>query len=300
MKKVQVLLSAYNGEKYLAEQIESIMAQNYQAVSLLIRDDGSTDHTLDIIKKYADKYENIDFYTGDNLGVQKSFFHLMMHADKTADYYAFSDQDDVWLPEKIRRAVEMLEKQDGNRPLLYASETILVDEHLRKLPMYTKVSKTVPSFGNALVENICAGCTEVFNNQLLQLVNKKTPEYVVMHDWWLYLCASAFGNVCFDSKSFILYRQHLDNQLGAPSHIGNMWKRRVEGFRKLRHSLSRQAHSFINEYPDLCQKDNLAFAMARYKNHMGSRIGLVFSKEVHRQRRTDDMIYRGLLVLGLL
>ena len=135
MKKVQVLLSAYNGEKYLEEQIRSILAQEHKQLTLLIRDDGSTDHTIDIIKRYADNYENVAYYTGKNLGVQQSFFNLMKHADKTADFYAFADQDDVWMPDKITRAIALLEKESTDLPLLYASETKLVDEHLAELPV---------------------------------------------------------------------------------------------------------------------------------------------------------------------
>ena len=93
------------GEKYLEEQIRSILAQEHKQLTLLIRDDGSTDRTIDIIKRYADNYENVAYYTGKNLGVQQSFFNLMKHADKTADFYAFADQDDVWM--RLYRISEM-------------------------------------------------------------------------------------------------------------------------------------------------------------------------------------------------
>ena len=108
-------MSTYNGEKYLREQIDSILNQDYPEISLLIRDDGSTDGTVDILKEYAQKYRDIDYYVGENLGVQNSFFDLMKRADKRAYYYAFADQDDVWLPGKIKRAIELLEREEIGR-----------------------------------------------------------------------------------------------------------------------------------------------------------------------------------------
>lgn len=299
-KKVQVLLSAFNGEKYLAKQIESILSQDYPEISLLIRDDGSNDDTLDIIKTYECQYENVVCYAGKNLGVQKSFFDLMMHADETADYYAFSDQDDVWLPGKIRRAVELLEKQDSNLPLLYASKTTLVDEQLNEIPMKIRAPEIVPDFGNALVENICTGCTEVFNRKLFNLVNQKTPEYTIMHDWWLYLCASAFGKVVYDSDSYILYRQHGNNQLGAQDSLKGLWKSRSARFGNLKYTLSKQAQSFTEIYGNQYENYGVALNMAKSKNHFGSRLSLLLSKKIYRQRRLDDVIFRGLLMMGLL
>lgn len=299
MKKVQVLLSAYNGEKYLAEQIESILHQDYKEVSLLIRDDGSTDHTLDIIRTYADKYENVAYYAGENLGVQQSFFHLMRNADETADYYAFSDQDDVWLPGKIRRAVELLEKQDRNLPLLYASKTTLVDEQLNEIPMKIRTPEIVPDFGNALVENICAGCTEIFNRKLLNLVNQKTPEYTIMHDWWLYLCASAFGKVIYDATSYILYRQHGNNEVGKSGSWQGELRTRIKNMKKSNGALRRQAAEFRRIYGTTYEKSQYTDWIADYKQKIDYRWKLVFSAKVYRQRKMDDVVFRELFLLGM-
>ena len=118
-------MSTYNGE---------ILNQDYPEISLLIRDDGSTDGTVDILKEYAQKYRDIDYYVGENLGVQNSFFDLMKRADKRAYYYAFADQDDVWLPGKIKRAIELLEredeKKDKRKPLLYGGRVTYASENL--------------------------------------------------------------------------------------------------------------------------------------------------------------------------
>lgn len=299
MKKVQVLLSSYNGEKYLAAQLESILAQDYEEISILIRDDGSTDRTLEIIQYYADKYANIAYYVGKNLGVQQSFFQLMQHADKMADYYAFSDQDDVWLPEKIRQAVQLLEKQDQSLPLLYASKTTLVDAELKEIPIRKKRVKIRPEFGNALVENVCTGCTEVFNRRLLELVTKQTPTYAIMHDWWLYLCATAFGWVYYDVNSYILYRQHGNNQVGSSVSFVDDWSRRFKNFKRSNGALRKQVAEFQKIYGSDYEKSKYAAWVAGYKYRLDYRRKLIFSKEIFRQGKLDDLIFRVLFLLGM-
>lgn len=299
MKKVQVLLSSYNGEKYLAAQLESILAQDYEKISILIRDDGSTDRTLEIIQYYADKYANIAYYVGKNLGVQQSFFQLMQHADKMADYYAFSDQDDVWLPEKIRQAVQLLEKQDQSLPLLYASKTTLVDAELKEIPIRKKRVKIRPEFGNALVENVCTGCTEVFNRRLLELVTKQTPTYAIMHDWWLYLCATAFGWVYYDVNSYILYRQHGNNQVGSSVSFVDDWSRRFKNFKRSNGALRKQVAEFQKIYGSDYEKSKYAAWVAGYKYKLDYRRKLIFSKEIFRQGKLDDLIFRVLFLLGM-
>lgn len=299
MKKVQVLLSSYNGEKYLAAQLESILAQDYEEISILIRDDGSTDRTLEIIQYYADKYANIAYYVGKNLGVQQSFFQLMQHADKMADYYAFSDQDDVWLPEKIRQAVQLLEKQDQSLPLLYASKTTLVDAELKEITIRKKRVQIRPEFGNALVENVCTGCTEVFNRRLLELVTKQTPTYAIMHDWWLYLCATAFGRVYYDANSYILYRQHGNNQVGSSVSFVDDWIRRFKNFKRSNGALRKQVAEFQEIYGSDYDKSKYAAWVAGYKYRLDYRRKLIFSKEIFRQGKLDDLIFRVLFLLGM-
>ena len=110
MEKVQILMSTYYGEKYLREQLDSIIKQTYPLINILIRDDGSSDGTLSILKEYAGKYDHVTYYEGENIGVIQSFLQLLKESDANVNYYAFADQDDVWLPEKIVRAVEKLEE----------------------------------------------------------------------------------------------------------------------------------------------------------------------------------------------
>ena len=121
MKKVQILMSTYNGEKYVDEQINSLLQQDHTNLEILIRDDGSKDSTVSILEEYNREYPNIKLIIDENKGVISSFFELAMKASEEADYFAFCDQDDYWKPQKISRAVNLLEKESPNTPLLYFS-----------------------------------------------------------------------------------------------------------------------------------------------------------------------------------
>lgn len=299
MKKVQILMSTYNGENYLREQIDSILGQEYGSIEILIRDDGSTDETLSILKEYEAAHENIRYYAGENIGAAQSFFDLMKNADKEADYYAFSDQDDVWLPEKITRAIKWLESEGGEIPLLYAGKTTPADEQLNEMQIKRQQAQIKPSFGNALVENVCVGCTEVFNRALLELVIKKLPEFTVMHDWWLYLSAAAFGKVIFDKEAHILYRQHANNQIGMQCTRYGELRNRIKNFRKSNGVLRKQALQFRTVYGTDYKKSRLTDWVADYKKVFRYRCSIVLSGEIHRQRKSDDLIFRVLFLLGM-
>lgn len=303
MKKVQILMSTYNGDKYLREQLDSIIKQNYSNFSILIRDDGSTDNTLSILEEYKNKYGNIiSYYQGENIGVIKSFFDLMKNADNEASYYALSDQDDFWKINKIKRAVSEIQNIEIIRdiPILYCSRTTLVDKDLNKLPISIRRTKVKPSFGNALVENICTGCTAVINKKLLNIVINHTPNFTVMHDWWLYLTASYFGKVIFDEKSFILYRQHDNNVLGSRTNYLNEFKIRLKQFKKNKNLISKQAKEFKKLYKikNNMNGKSLLF-VSNYKYNIIYKINILFSKDIYRQRKLDNFIFKILFLFNL-
>ena len=299
-KSVQVLLSAYNGEKYLVSQLDSILAQTGVEVSVLVRDDASTDHTKEILENYAQKHINIRWYSGDNLGVQRSFFELLDMADAGRDYYAFADQDDFWLPEKLQKAVNELEKEEKNQPLLYGSKVVYASEDLKKQEQFSYAVPKEPAFGNALVENICMGCTEVFNRELLELVRAHKASGDTLHDWWMYLTASCFGKVVFDENAYILYRQHAGNQVGMQNNWSARWKKRFIHFKKLRYSLSRQARDFLDRYTVEGECRILALKLADYRSSIKKRIALIREDRIYRQQDLDNKIYHLLFLLGLL
>ena len=301
MKRIQVLMSTYNGEKYLKEQIESILNQKGVKVSLLIRDDGSKDNTVLILEQYSKTNENVQYYKGSNIGVQQSFFDLLDHADRDHDYFAFADQDDFWLSEKLKRAIDVLEqKNKENCPILYGSMVIYASEDLKDRQAVPYKNRRAVTFGNALAENIFMGCTEVFNRNLLALAAEHTPNKSVWHDWWLYLTASCFGQAVYDEEAYILYRQHGSNQLGMQNSWTARWKNRIEHFRQLKYSLSRQAQVFIDSYGIDYKYGELVELLANYRSSLPMRIQLAKEKRIYRQQKIDDKVYHLLFLMGLL
>ncbi|GLV23527.1 glycosyl transferase family 2 [Sphingobium sp. TomMM35A] len=209
---VVVLLSTYNGAAYLQEQLESLRAQEGVLVHLHARDDGSTDDTCAILQRFPEVLgEPAEFSSGPNLGVSASFLQLLRTAPD-ADYYAFCDQDDVWLPDKLARAVTALAHEEG--PALYCSNMTLVDADLGIIG--------VPSphrdlrFEHLLFENFATGCTILLNPAARALINNCPPANgaIMMHDWWCALIVSALGRVHYDPQPRILYRQHGGNVVG--------------------------------------------------------------------------------------
>lgn len=204
-------MSTYNGEKYLAEQIESILNQTEKDFVLEIHDDGSTDGTLKIIKEYAQKDNRICIDNSGHKGYPKCFFDLMKDAGE-AKYYAFSDQDDVWLPDKIETAIKKIGK--GEEPTLYGCKKIIVDENLNEIGKDTEQqSGIIYAF---LCKNEISGCTMVYNRKLQDILEKYIPDRNdFFHDSWIYKVALVCGKVIVDKKETILYRQHSDNVSGA-------------------------------------------------------------------------------------
>lgn len=212
MAKVLVLLSTWNGMKFLEYQIQSLLSQDIDGdLSILVRDDGSTDGTVDYLRGIGPIVTVIE---GRNVGPRASFFELLRLArNEYADIYALCDQDDVWHPQKIRRAQAEFTDQ---RPGLYASALDLVDETL--VPIRTYVHPGDRSFAATLMCNYVTGCTCVFNRPFLeQLPFPDDPEKVIMHDWWLASIATIKADIRYDPKSLIAYRQHASNHVGIKS-----------------------------------------------------------------------------------
>src|SRR3989337_2643867 len=179
---VQILLSTYNGTKYLKPLMESLLAQDYPHVEILVRDDGSNDSTLDLLQEYAATHTNIKVVTSVNLGFARSFFKLLEISSSTADYIAFCDQDDVWLQDKVSRAVKFLRSYQPWTPALYFSRLRVVDENLKPLG-YTNLPRKKLSFRNALAK--CPqglGCTILLNQAARRLL-RDFPRQVYCHDW---------------------------------------------------------------------------------------------------------------------
>lgn len=291
-EKVQILISTYNGELYIREQLDSLLRQTYQNLEILIRDDGSRDETREILKEYEKKYSNIRVYCEENVGVTKSFFELLKKSD--ADYIAFCDQDDVWLEEKIEKAVEMLEKIEG--PALYCSNKILVDSKLNVIAENNH-RKLTPGFENAVVECICTGCTSMMNRSLAENIKEHIPKKAIIHDWWCYLVASYLGKVIFDDNSYIWYRQHGGNVIGASPTLFGTVRAKAEYVKKNKGKLKGQLEDFAQLYQQDSEKDELVKLLLSSEK-MPSKVKVVFGRTFYRQEKLDNLIARVLFLIN--
>lgn len=291
-KKVQILMSTYNGEKYLREQIDSLLAQKYEPIEILIRDDGSKDGTCEIIKEYAKRFDNIKPFYEENLGVNGSFFTLLSYSD--ADYIAFCDQDDIWLPEKIEKAVNRL--SNTTKPTLYCSNKILVDSDGNTIKA-NDFKRLKPGFKNALVESICTGCTIVMNRKLADDVRSNIPKQAIIHDWWVYLVASYTGNVIYDKGAYIKYRQHANNVLGQSAGFLGTIKDKARYLKSSKGKMFKQLTEFKGLYRGDKSKDDLVDAVLAARS-FGGRLKIVFGRKIYRQQLLDGFVTRMLFLIN--
>jgi len=221
---VAILMATYNGEKYIEEQVESILNQTYKDFVLYIRDDNSTDNTNNIIAKYVEKYPNRIIKVEDNKiakGACKNFMFLLEHVYNLNKYemFMFCDQDDVWLENKVECTINEYQKVDNKeQPILVHTDLNVVDAELNIINEsfleYSNLDGKYIKFNNYLIQNNVTGCTMLINKKLVELL-KFNIQDIRMHDWYFALIASAFGKVIFINKKTIKYRQHGKNVLGA-------------------------------------------------------------------------------------
>ncbi|MGS2778916.1 glycosyltransferase family 2 protein [Robertmurraya sp. GLU-23] len=300
MNKVQILLSTYNGEKYIKEQLESLIKQDYPNINILIRDDGSKDSTFHLVEDFQEKHSTIKSIKGKNVGVISSFFELAQHAD--ADFFAFCDQDDYWKPSKLSRAISLLEKEDPSIPLLYFSKLDLVDDQLQFLK-HSQIPPRGTGLENALIQNIATGCTIVFNRAMLELFKSRVPnvEKVTMHDAWFYLLATAFGKTVYDEESHLLYRQHSSNTLGMANNKLKSAMIRYKNFQKTgkEKPFTKQAEEFYRLFKDELSSDQrkLVEDFLYKRESFINRFLYTMNTPLYRQNQRDTIIFKLLYAL---
>jgi len=296
--RVVVLMSTYNGERYVEEQLRSILDQLPERGHIQVRDDGSTDATVARIQAFGD--ERITLKCGANLGFARSFLTLMADAPDDADMYMLSDQDDVWLPEKIARAWLQL-KDRLDEPVLYCSRMQLVDVNLKPIELSINWPRP-PSFENALTENIVTGCTAAFTRAVRRLALAKTDTSLIhFHDWWLYLVTAAFGRVVFDPQPTILYRQHDGNAIGMGAGFRRYWT--ILKF-ILKTSWVKimfdQLHAFSYAHSGSLDSEHMQQMNSMfYPRRWQSAVALIFSSRLHRQSLSGEVLFRTLLLVEL-
>lgn len=280
--KIAVLMSTYNGERYVQEQIESILNQKGEfQLDLWVRDDGSTDRTKEILQGYADA-GLLKWYTGANLKAAYSFLDLLKHCEGY-DYYAFADQDDYWMLEKISKGIEMLTNE--GTPMLYCSNAQLVDCDLNSLNR--NVYKQIPKMDFYTVS--CAGgllgCTMIFNQSLARMVQKKElPETIIMHDFYVaLLCLTMNGQIVYDNGAYIKYRQHDNNVVGVSHGFKDKLCSRVKEITtKAPVTLAEQTDSLLELYGDEIEQENCDWlaSIRKCNGSLTARVHLAFSRKV--------------------
>jgi glycosyltransferase involved in cell wall biosynthesis len=227
---VAILLCTYNGARFLGEQLDSLEAQTHHNWAVIASDDGSSDQTLEILQRYQAKWPTgkLTIRNGPQKGFCQNFLSLACDPQIKADYYAFCDQDDVWLPEKISIALGNIAfNQQLNTPYLYCGRTNYVTDSL-KLCGNSPLFIFPPSFRNALVQSIAGGNTMVFNLAAKQVIENAGLLDVPSHDWWLYILVSgSVGVVFYDKVAHILYRQHDGSLVGGNNTFYAKTKRLV-------------------------------------------------------------------------
>lgn len=291
-KTIIILLSTYNGHQYVSEQVESILHQDIldddrYEVKLLVRDDGSSDDTLEILSGYASEID-ISIIKGSNVGPSRSFWELLNTAPD-AEYYAFCDQDDVWFSDKLSRAAKHLEKCDNSIPQLYCSAVQWTDKNLKPIHV-KKRKKHYTDFAHALVYSLSQGCTFVFNYAAIQAARKYDfdREYNEYHDWLMHKIVAMMGNVFFDEKPSMYYRQHGNNVIGAKNEgiagIPGRVKRFLSSSEGVRSKTAGSLYYVYNDYlSNNPEKERYVRLLANYKNSHHERWQFMREKAFRRE-----------------
>ncbi len=305
--KVNIVLSTYNGARFLAEQLESIQKQTFTDWQLLIRDDGSTDITPQIIAEFVKADPRIHFineHDRQNFGVIKNFFTLVKY--EKADYYFFSDQDDVWLPDKMATMLDEVIHHDKSQPLMIYMDLSVVDQDLN----VTHPSMICSQSHHAnttllaeLTENTVTGGVAMINHALAE--KWEDTDDVIMHDWYLALLATATGKLVYIDKPGELYRQHDNNVLGARTFRKRLakWLNPLQALEKywwLITTSQRQAELLLGQ-PDLStiQRELIEAYVGLINHGMMQRINLLKKYQFKKNKRFHTVVFRTLIVTKL-
>jgi glycosyltransferase involved in cell wall biosynthesis len=293
-----VLMSTFNGEAFIRPQLVSILEQLPANGRLIIRDDGSKDGTVASIRKFDDP--RIEIIQGKNIGFSASFFHLLKTAPEDADIYMLSDQDDIWLPDKIKRATDLLHPYQ-KEIALYCSRAVLVTTNLKREGL-TPSHRPPERLINALLQNIATGCTTAITPELRTIaINSQHLSWVEFHDWWLYVVATAFGTVQYDDQATLLYRQHSNNVIGMSSG----WGRYIRIAKYLQKSnwtktMNKQVWAFRKTYENQLRPEQIADIETIQNTHgQLKRSSLITNKNRLLQKTSDESLLRLMLAFDL-
>jgi glycosyltransferase involved in cell wall biosynthesis len=303
--RVAVLLSSYNGEAFLPEQLDSLLAQSHGRWMLFWRDDGSTDGSVALLEAFAagpgaGRCVHVASPVG-HLGPTVSFMTLLRAAVTQGDFdaVAFADQDDVWLPAKLSRGLIAL--QGTALPAIYCARQILVDAALRPTGVSGLLTRQ-PGFPASLTQNVATGCTVMLSATAARLVARSSPSPASLHDWWCYLLVTAAGGLFLhDDEPVVLYRQHTGNFVGAPPI---QWRRAWSAVQRgpaLFMSVLRQNVAALAAQPDLLSPQAHAEVLRLQKALQGGllrRLGALGLPGLYRQTWTETLLFRVWFLIG--
>lgn len=292
-KSVAIIMATYQGEKFIYEQLVSIAAQTHHNWQLYISDDNSTDKTINIVKCFSEeKNTDIKIYKGPSQGFVQNFLSLLSKDEIDNDYFAFSDQDDVWHPNKLEKAVAWLNQIPESIPSLYCTRTHLVNESGESVG-YSPLFEREPSFNNALIQSIGGGNTMVINKAARDIIVRAGCTNVISHDWWIYLLISgAGGKVFHDTSATLDYRQHQHNLIGSNLGLKAKILRMSKIFQGQYKEWNRLHITSLEKNIDLLNAESKEKFLLFKQIHHGSffrRIYAFFKLRLYRQSKVDNL-----------
>lgn len=297
MRSVTIMLSTYNGEKYLCEQLDSLFRQQDVNIMVTVRDDGSRDDTCNILEEYKSRYHLV-WYTGANLRPANSFLNLLHNAGNS-DYYAFCDQDDVWMEDKLKVATGILKRYPPNEPAMYFSAKRLVDAELNMIKDTNE--NPLLTLEEAFIYNPVTGCTLVMNKALRDVVvSAEISTIPSLHDSWVYrICLAIGGHVYYDPMPHILYRQHGGNVVGHVGMFGR-FKAFCKSIEKMGGTRSIVAKMILENYESYLTDDSkrLLEKLANYRNSFRYKLSLLFDSKLRARSKMGAITFRLYLLLN--
>ncbi|MCC8137118.1 MAG: glycosyltransferase family 2 protein [Clostridiales bacterium] len=301
---VAVLMSTYNGERFLEEQIDSILNQEEVHVKLIVRDDGSSDSTVDILNNYG---RNVTWYRGENKGSARSFMELLYNAE-SADFYAFSDQDDIWYPKKLIRAIRMINNYPDDKCVLYASNQNMIDKKGNNIGIRFTNDKANADFFDIFFNSDISGCTMVLNKKLRETLSKieNRPDdrvfKYVMHDVWINISSRCLGTFIYDSEPSMDFRRHDSNVTTATKY--NFKDKMIHAFRFLvsgkKCTYKIWAQEIIKIYGSNIVEENVGHLekLANYDGSFESKRILLHDKTLIKNFTYSRIFYYMVVILG--
>lgn len=295
MCTVQILMSTYNGEKYIRRQIDSIMAQEDIEVHLLVRDDGSKDNTVSIVREYVNRYPSqVELVTGENMGYKKSFLTLIQLAGEY-DYYAFADQDDYWLPDKEISSIHNMVDDDWEGPKLAQVNLEVTDENLKPLvPPPEHRSLTIKVHDEVYAGDFFQGCLMTWNRKAMSLLKSYIPQGIYSHDHWVGKVIYLLGKVYLVDETGIYYSRHGDNASTTDDKSSGRWLRLKSMLRGDKHVYDNMGKDLLEGYRELLAPHDIEICndYINYKHSVRAKLRLLFNFNLRRPSLMGTLFYK--------